>query len=153
VLGFVGPAGVYGVAARAGMRKFRLDPTIWGLSRIDAIDQTRFFLHIDSHVVLRHRATAMHLLATVTPSQRWGIGELRLPGWQLYFKGGWGSGTGAVEHQVALLRHGSIRVSVAVLITTSPSHAYAKRTLRGVFAILLRGVHSLLVPPAVAARP
>jgi beta-lactamase class A len=153
VLGFVGPSGVYGVAARAGMRKFRLDSTIWGLSRIDAIDQTRFFLHIDSHVVPRHRATAMYLLATVTPSQRWGIGELRLPGWQLYFKGGWGSGTGAVEHQVALLRHGSIRLSVAVLITTSPNHAYAKRTLRGVFAILLRGVHALLVPPAVAANP
>ena len=153
VLGFVGPPGVYAVAARAGMRKFTLDPTIWGLSRIDAIDQTRFFLHIDSHVVPRHRATAMHLLATVTPSQRWGIGELHLPGWQLYFKGGWGSGTGAVEHQVALLRHGSVRVSVAVLITTSPNHDYAKRTLRGVFAILLRGVHGLLVPPAVAANP
>ncbi|MGH2912782.1 MAG: serine hydrolase [Solirubrobacteraceae bacterium] len=153
VLGFVGPAGVYGVAARSGMHKFRLDPAIWGLSRIDAIDQTRFFLHIDSHVVPRHRATAMHLLATVTPTQRWGIGELRLPGWQLYFKGGWGSGTGAVEHQVALLRHGSIRVSLAVLITTSPSHAYAKRTLRGLFAILLRGIHGLLVPPAVAAEP
>ncbi|HEY8302962.1 MAG TPA: serine hydrolase [Solirubrobacteraceae bacterium] len=152
VLEFVGPSGVYGVAARAGMRKFTLDPTIWGLSRIDAIDQARFFLHIDSHVVARQRATAMHLLATVTPSQRWGIGELRLPGWRLYFKGGWGSGTGAVEHQVALLRHGSIRVSLAVLITNSPSHAYAKQTLRGVFAILLRGVHQLLVPPAVAAR-
>ncbi len=86
----------------------------------------------------------MHLLATVTPSQRWGIGQLRLPGWQLYFKGGWGTGTGAVEHQVALLRHGRIRVAVAVLITTSPSHAYAKQTLRGVFAALLRGVHKLL---------
>ncbi len=153
VLGFVGPSNVYGIAARAGMRKFKLDPTIWGLSRIDAIDQTRFFLHIDNHVVPRHRATAMHLLATVTPSQRWGIGELRLPGWQLYFKGGWGSATGAVEHQVALLRHDSIRVSVAVLITASPNHTYAKGTLRGMFAILLRGVHGLLAPPAVAAKP
>jgi beta-lactamase class A len=153
VLEFVGPSGVYGVAARAGMRKFTLDPTVWGLSRIDAIDQTRFFLHIDSHVVPRHRATAMHLLATVTRSQRWGIGKLHLPGWKLYFKGGWGSGTGAVEHQVALLRHTSIRLSVAVLITASPNHAYAKRTLRGVFAILLRGVHGLLVPHAVAAKP
>jgi hypothetical protein len=153
VLAFVGAAGVYGVAQRAGMRNFSLDPVIWGLSRIDAIDQARFFLHIDSHVVPRHRATAMHLLATVTPSQRWGIGQLRLPGWHLYFKGGWGSGSGAVEHQIALLRHGATRVSVAVLITNSPSHAYAKRTLRGVFAALLRHVHSLLAPPATVARP
>jgi hypothetical protein len=130
------------------MRKFTLDPTIWGLSRIDAIDQARFFLHIDAHVVPRHRATAMHLLATVIPSQRWGIGELKLPSLQLYFKGGWGSGTGAVEHQVALLRHGPIRVSLAVLITNSPSHTYAKRTLRGLFAILLRGVHRLIASAA-----
>jgi Beta-lactamase enzyme family len=150
VLAFVGARGVYAVARRAAMRRFTLDPLIWGLSRIDAADQARFFLHIDEDVVPRHRAVAMHLLATVIPSQRWGIGQLRLPGWQLYFKGGWGSGTGAVEHQVVLLRHGQIRVALAVLITSSPSHAYAKRTLRGVFAALLRGVHRLLaqVPPS-----
>jgi hypothetical protein len=142
------------VARRAGMHRFTLDPSVWGLSRIDAADQSRFFLHVDREVVPRHRAEALHLLATVTPSQRWGIGQLRLPGWQLYFKGGWGSGTGEVEHQVALLRHGAIRLSVAVLITTSPSHAYAKQTLRGVFAALLRGVHELLGAPApVAIRP
>ncbi len=151
VLAFVGPAGVYGVARRAGMRRFALDPVIWGLSRIDAADQSRFFLHIDSYVVARHRAAAMHLLATITPSQRWGIGQLALGRWQLYFKGGWGSGTGAVEHQVALLRHGAIRVALAVLITTSPSHAYAKRTLRGVFAALLRGVNRLLTAPCEPA--
>jgi hypothetical protein len=150
VLAFVGASGVDGVARRAGMRNFTLDPLIWGLSRIDASDQTRFFLHIDSHVVPRHRATAMHLLATITPSQRWGIGQLRLPGWKLYFKGGWGSGSGAVEHQVALLRHGTTRLSIAVLITASPSHAYAKQTLREVFAALLRRVGELLVAPTNA---
>jgi hypothetical protein len=151
VLEFVGRSGIYSVAARAGMRKFSLDPTVWGLSRIDAIDQARFFLHIDAHVVPRHRAAAMHLLATVIPSQRWGIGKLRLPGWRLYFKGGWGAGTGAVEHQVALLRHGAVRLSVAVLITNSPSHEYAKRTLQGELERLLRDVHQLIGPSAVAA--
>ena len=94
----------------------------------------------------------MHLLASITPSQRWGIGELELPGWQLYFKGGWGAGTGEVEHQVALLRHGPTRLAVAVLITQSPSHAYAKETLRGVFAALLRHV-GRLIGTAVIARP
>lgn len=144
VLAFVGASGVYGVARRAHMRNFTLDSVIWGLSRIDAADQVRFFLHIDREVVSRHRAAAMHLLATVTPSQRWGIGRLRLPGWQLYFKGGWGAGTGEVEHQVVLLRHGAVRLALAVLITNSPSHSYAKETLQGVFARLLRGVHELL---------
>jgi hypothetical protein len=151
VLGFVGPAGVYRVARAARMQRFTLDPVIWGLSRIDAADQARFFLHIDRDVVARHRAAAMHLLATVVPGQRWGIGRLRLRGFELYFKGGWGSGTGAVEHQVALLRHRAIRVAVAVLITASPSHSYAKQTLQGVFAALLRRVGRLLAKPTPGA--
>jgi hypothetical protein len=144
VLEFDGPGGVYGVARRAGMRRFTLDESIWGLSRIDAADQARFFLHIDREVVPRHRAVAMHLLASVISSQRWGIGRLRLPGWKLYFKGGWGAGTGEVEHQSILLLHGSIRVAASVLITLSPSHEYAKRTLQGVFEALLRHVGVLL---------
>ena len=152
VLQFVGASGVYGVAERADMRRFSLDDEVWGLSRIDAADQARFFLHIDSHVVARHRAAAMHLLASVIPSQRWGIGRLGLPGWQLYFKGGWGAGTGEVEHQVALLRHGATRVALAVLITSSPSHAYAEQTLQGVFARLLRHVGALLAPGRARGR-
>ncbi|HEY2602164.1 MAG TPA: serine hydrolase [Thermoleophilaceae bacterium] len=142
VFEFVGERRVRAVARRAHMRRFSVNP-VWGLSRIDADDQTRFFLHIDQRVVPKHREAAMHLLASVTPSQRWGIGELRLPGWRLYFKGGWGSGTGAVDHQVALLEKGAQRVSVAVLTTSSPSHEYGKETLRGVFARLL---HTL--PPS-----
>jgi hypothetical protein len=152
VLGFVGATGVYGVAHRAGMRRFTLDPTIWGLSRIDATDQARFFLHIDREVVRRHRAVAMHLLATVIASQRWGVGRVALPGWQVYFKGGWGAGTGEVEHQVVLLRHDFVRVSAAVLITDSPSHAYAKQTLRGLFVRLLRGIGRLIAKPVSPAR-
>jgi hypothetical protein len=153
VLGFVGSSEVDAVARRARMREFRLDPTIWGLSRIDAADQARFFLHIDREIVARHRAAAMHLLAGVVSSQRWGIGRIRLPGWQVYFKGGWGAGTGEVEHQVVLLRHGSVRVSLAVLITDSPSHEYAKHTLQGLFERLLRGVGALIRVAPVATPP
>jgi hypothetical protein len=76
-----------------------------------------------------------------------GTGELarlaarvRPRGWALYFKGGWGSGTGWVDHQVALLRRGRRRVAVAILVTSSPSHAYGNETLRGVAARLLRGL-------------
>ena len=58
-----------------------------------ALDQARYFLRIDSLVAPRHRAYAMKLLNTVTPAQRWGIARVRPPGWRLYFKGGWGSGT------------------------------------------------------------
>jgi hypothetical protein len=112
----------------------------WGLTPIDVAGQTRFFLHIDRRVPRRHRRYALRLLGSISPSQRWGIARVRPRGWALYFKGGWGSGTGWADHQVALLRRGRRRLSVAILITASPSHAYANETLRGVATRLLRGL-------------
>jgi hypothetical protein len=82
----------------------------------------------------------MHLLASITPSQRWGVGQVQPDGWKLYFKGGWGSGSGLVDHQVALLRRGEDRVGVAVLTANDGSHEYGKSTLQGVFGRLLRGL-------------
>ena len=84
--------------------------------------------------------TALRLLRTIVPSQRWGIGAVTPPGWTLYFKGGWGSGSGAVDHQVGLLQRGEDRVAIAVLTLNSPSHDYGKATLRGVAKRLLRGL-------------
>jgi hypothetical protein len=140
VRNIVGDAGLDALARRAGMRRFATNPT-WGLSQITADDQTRFFLHIDRFVVARHRPVTLGLLSHVTPSQRWGIGQVRLHrGWQLYFKGGWGSGTGAVDHQVALLVHGCDRLSVAVMTLGDGTHDYGKETLRAIFARLLRGL-------------
>jgi hypothetical protein len=136
---FVGDARLRRLAQRAGMERFRTAP-IWGLSRIDAAGQARFFERIDKFVVKRHRSEALHLLASVVPSQRWGIGRVPPRNWKLYFKGGWGSGSGAVDHQVALLRRGKRRVSVAIMTTSDGTHAYGKETLRGVAMRLLRGL-------------
>ena len=61
-------------------------------------------------------------------------------GWRLYFKGGWGSGTGWVDHQVALLTRGDERVSVAILTHLDGSHAYGKETLRGIAVRVLKGL-------------
>lgn len=137
----VGPRRLSALARRAHMRRFRPVGPVWGLSRIDAEDQARFFLHIDSRVPRRHRAYAMRLLASITRSQRWGIARVRPPGWRLFFKGGWGSGSGLVDHQVALLtnRDGR-RVSLAILTYGDGSHAYGKETLRGIAKRLLRGL-------------
>jgi len=112
----------------------------WGLTPIDVAGQTRFFLHIERRTPRRHRRYAMRLLGSIVPSQRWGIARTRPRGWALYFKGGWGSGSGWVDHQVALLRRGRRRLSVAILITSSPSHAYGSETLRGISRRLLRGL-------------
>jgi len=128
------------VAARAGMTSFAVH-AIWGLSRITARDQTRLWLHFERSVPARHRTTAMRLLASIVERQRWGIARVALPpGWTLYFKGGWGSGRGLVDHQVALLRRGEERVAIAILTDSSPSHRYGKRTLRGLAERLLAGL-------------
>jgi hypothetical protein len=138
VVGIVGDSGLQALAARVGMRNFATDP-IWGKTRITAADQTKFFYSIDSFIVPRHRAYGMHLLASITPSQRWGIGEVAPRGWTPYFKGGWGYGTGLLDHQVVLLKRGCARVSIAVLTMFDGSHAYGKETLKAIFLRLLRG--------------
>ena len=137
----LGAARINAVAHRAGMPSFRLaPPSCWGCSLITAREQTRFFLHIDALVPERHRAYAMELLRTVVHTQRWGIAEVAPRGWTLYFKGGWGSGRGLVDHQVALLQRGRERVAVAILTTVAGTHRNGKATLRGVARRLLRGL-------------
>ena len=133
----VGQAGLRMLAARVGMTRFASNP-VWGETRVTPRDQTRFFLHLDSFVVARHRSYAMRLLRSVIEPQRWGIGQLSIPGWKLYFKGGWGYGTGLEDHQVALLVRGCARVSIAVLTMYDGSHPYGKATLKAIFARLLR---------------
>jgi hypothetical protein len=135
----LGQGALRALAARVGMTHFATSP-IWGETEITARDQTRFFLHIDSFLPARYRAYAMHLLSSIVPSQRWGIGEVAPRGWKLYFKGGWGYGTGLLDHQVALLVRGCARVSVAVLTMHDGSHPYGKDTLKGLFRRLLRGL-------------
>jgi beta-lactamase class A len=135
----VGNAAVVRLAEDAGMTRFEI-ASVWGLSLISARDQTRFFLGIEALLPERHRAYAMRLLRTIVRSQRWGMGAVVPDGWRLHFKGGWGSGTGAVDHQVGLLTRGEHRVAIAVLTTGSPSHAYGKATLRGVSRRLMRGL-------------
>jgi beta-lactamase class A len=135
----VGNPAVVRLARKAGMTRFAI-AQIWGLSRITARDQTRFFLRIERLLPERHRAYALRLLRTIVPSQRWGMAQVIPDGWTLYFKGGWGSGTGAVDHQVGLLARGDDRVAIAVLTVNSPSHDYGKATLRGVARRLLAGL-------------
>jgi hypothetical protein len=140
VLARVGAGGLRRVARRAGMRRFTPVLHPWGLSRTSAGDQTRLFLRIDRLMPRRHRRFGMHLLRTITPPQRWGIARVRPPGWRMYFKGGWGSGTGWVDHQTALLVRGRRRVAVSVMSFQHGSHAYGKATLARVARRLLRGL-------------
>jgi hypothetical protein len=134
----VGNAALQRLADRVGMGRFAAAPS-WGDTQITAAGQSKLFLRIDRYVVRRHRSTALGLLRTVIGPQRWGIADAPRPGWTLHFKGGWGD-YGEVDHQVALLRRGKRRVAVAILTTDFPSHAYGKRTLRGIARRLLSGL-------------
>ena len=138
----VGNGALRHLARRVGMRDFATHP-IWGLTQITAADQTKLFLRIDRYVVRRHRDTALRLLSSIVPRQRWGIARARPRGWALYFKGGWVRG---IENQVGLLRRGGRRLAVAVFTAGSPSSAYGRATERGVARRLLAGLGRRSVP-------
>ena len=133
----LGPRPMYRLARDAGMKHFHYTRP-WGASSIDASEQARFFFHLERYIPKRHEDYALYLLSHIVKSQRWGIAELDRPDWKLYFKSGWGSGTGAVSHQVAFLQSENKRIAVAITIENSPSHAYSTDTLRGIAARLLR---------------
>jgi beta-lactamase class A len=144
----VGDARLRRLARRAGMRRFVPGGSVWGNARVDARDLTRFWLHVERLLPARHRAYAMRLLRSVVPRQRWGIARAVPRGWRLAFKGGWGSGTGRVDHQAGLLAQGRERVAIAVLTFANPSHAYGEATERGVARRLLAGLGGRLVGTA-----
>jgi hypothetical protein len=126
-------------ANRAKMKDFQWN-SIWGYCRTSARDQAFFMRKVHKFVPQRHRDFAMRQLARIVPSQRWGVGRVDLDGWRLHFKGGWGSGSGAVDHQVAQLEREGRRIGVAVMTEGNPDHRYGKETLEGVFRRLLRGL-------------
>jgi hypothetical protein len=137
----VGRRRVERVARISGMRDFRY-AAVWGESRTSPRDQARFMYRLRSLVPGSHWSYARFLLSHVVGPQRWGVGRVPHPGWALYFKGGWGSGSGRVDHQVALLERRHSHVAIAVFTQFDPDHRYGKRTLHGVFARLLSGIGS-----------
>jgi hypothetical protein len=125
------------LADRARMKHFQWN-AIWGYCKTSARDQAFFLRNLRRHIPNRHWGFAKRQLAHIVSWQRWGIGRVALPsGWKLYFKGGWGSGSGAVDHQVVLLRKDGRRIGLAVLTEGNPSQAYGNETLEGVFSRLL----------------
>lgn len=137
ILGRVGERRLNLLARRVDMVHFRLRSP-WGLSEVTAGDQARFFFRIDKYVPERHRPYARYLLAHIVRSQRWGIPPEVPDGWKIFFKGGWGSGTGRVTHQSALLQDGPIRIGISVLTEWNPSHSHGTWTIRGIADRLLK---------------
>lgn len=130
-----GAAAINRLAKKAGMRRFR-QQAAWGLSQTTPRDQARFMQNFESFIPNRHEHYARQLLATVIPSQRWGIPRARPTGWDVFFKGGWG--IRGVNHQVGFLNRNRCRVALAIHTEANPSHAYGQQTLQGVANRLFR---------------
>ena len=129
----VGSAPLYGIARAAGMRHFSIGGN-WADALLTAYDQARLFLRIDRLTPRRHRAYFRGLLASIVPSQRWGIAPVAGErGFHIMFKGGWRIG---IFHQVALLERGGKRIALAIL-TRSADHGYGRETQSGIAARVL----------------
>ena len=106
------------------MRDFSFAWPVWGNSTTSARDQARL-LHTD-RPARRSPPPPLRAAGCWRTSCRRSAGGSRRSspsGWRIYFKGGWGSGTGWVTHQSALLRKGPQRISLSVLTRWNPSHA------------------------------
>ena len=142
VANIVGPRAMARLARDSEMKNFRYTRP-WGQSLVTARDQARFFFSFDRYIPSKHERYARYLLAHVIPQQRWGLARYidgRLPDWDLYFKGGWGDGTGWVDHQIAFIEKGDRRLAIAIMTRNDPSHAYGNETLRVITRKLLKGL-------------
>jgi len=149
----LGRAPLEELADDAGMNRYQWSAASWGQSKTTTRDQAFFMRNLQQLIPDRHWEYARHQLASITSSQRWGIGEVDLNGWSVAFKGGWGvssrrasdgsgfrptaRGAGTVNHQVAFLRKGGRRIGLSVLTEGNPTHSYGTATLEGVFERLL----------------
>ncbi len=137
VLGIVGQGALYRVAAQAGMSDYAPGVGWWAFTQTSAADQARFFLALDRLIPRRFYGYARYLMATIEPSQSWGVPPVARPrGWQVFFK------TGALPSQglfneVARLERGPVTFTVAVFTDGDPSMQYGEETIEGVGARLL----------------
>lgn len=133
----VGDAGLFAVAKRARMTRFRV-AGYWGNAQIAAADMALFFGDLDRMLVRRYREYGKGLLGSIIESQRWGIPAAAADRWAVRFKGGW-LPDHALAHQAAELRErdGDRVLSMAILTDSQPSHVYATETVRGVAERLL----------------
>jgi hypothetical protein len=123
----VGNAGLYSVAAAAGMTNFSVT-TDWGSAMFSAADQARFFFEMDSLVPGEFVGYAGHLLSTIAAYESWGIPAIARPlGYTVFF----------LVHQIARLECNHHTFSMAVMTDGDPDMGYGIDTIQGVTQELL----------------
>ncbi len=135
----VGDAGLYAVAAAAGMSDFSVSG-FWLTAMLSPADQARFFFEMDSLIPPQFVGYARFLLSTIEPSQTWGVPPVARPlGYRVFFKdGSEPTGLGQLVHQVDRLEGHGHRFAMAVMTDGDPTMQYGIDTINGVAGALLR---------------
>jgi beta-lactamase class A len=137
IYGRFGDPGLVDVARSARMRRFTV-AGYWGNAQVTAADLAHFFSRLRRLLPRPHRRTALRLLASVVPEQRWGLPRAARGSWTAYFKGGWRTtDSGELVHQAGLLSDGKRELAIAVLTDAQPSTLRAIHTVRGIADRLL----------------
>ncbi|MGA8721681.1 MAG: hypothetical protein WB557_27010 [Solirubrobacteraceae bacterium] len=140
----VGNAGLYAVAAAAGMTHFSVDTTAswggsWGAALITAADQAKFFFEMDSLIPQEFVGYANYLLSTIAGYESWGIPAIARPlGYTVFFKAGWRPSPDVfLVHQIARLVGHHHTFAIAAMTDGDPDMDYGIDTIQGVTQALL----------------
>lgn len=131
----------------AGMRQTVLGPTgYWGLTRITAHDELILLRHLlQPNPVLTKSARRyeLHLMARVTPAQRWGV-TAGVPGrFTVHVKNGWAPlppVPGWFVNSIGCFTHADQNYSVVVLTQGNPTFGYGVATVEDVAEVINRGL-------------
>jgi beta-lactamase class A len=136
----VGDPGLNEVAELTGMSGFEGDVGHWSNVKITAADMALFMSKLDELLDLPSGEAGAEMLASVTPTQRWGIPQAAPEAAAVLLKGGWRpSDAGQLVHQAAQVKTGGEVYSIAVLTDGNPSQPYGEATIRMIAAELLPG--------------
>ena len=126
------------IARKAGMSDFVPGVGWWAYTQTSAADQARFFYQLDGLVPAQFLGYALNLLATIEPSQSWGVPPVARPSWAIFYKTGALPSQGLFNEAARLERNG-VMFALCVLTTGDPSMGYGEDTIEGVGADLLSG--------------
>ena len=132
VLAIVGQSALNRVAAKARMRDYQPARGWWAFTEVSASDLARLFFHLDRLVPRRFVGYARWLLATIEPSESWGVPAVARPEFRVLFKGGWLPRSEGLVNQAARLERGRQVFALAILTSGDPSMAYGEQTIEGV---------------------
>jgi hypothetical protein len=137
VLAIVGQSALSRVAGKARMTDYQPARGWWAFTEVSAADLARLFFHLDRLVPRRFVGYARWLLASIEPSESWGVPAVARPEFRVLFKGGWLPRSEGLVNQAARLERGREVFAVSVLTRGDPSMEYGEQTIEGLTERLL----------------